>query len=81
MYFVSCEHKSGKKVLINPKDIRWIAENENNTARIEFLNGEQQEIICEDFDELEQKFLDASLPEIDLKSCDGIKIYVTKEDK
>ena len=45
------------------------------------MNGEQVVVLCDDFDDLEQKILDASIPEIDLKSCDGIKIYVTKEDK
>lgn len=80
MYMVKCKcTNDGYSVLINPKDVRWIKENKD-TARIEFSNGEQVEVACKDFDDLEQKFLDASLPEIDIKSCDGIKVYVAKED-
>ena len=77
---VKCIAEDGKKVLINPKDIRWVKENEDS-ARIEFMNGEQVLVTCTDFDELEQKILDASLPEIDIKSFDGIKVYVEKGDK
>ena len=77
---VKCVAEDGKSVLINPKDVRWIKENEKD-ARIEFMNGEQVLVKCDDFEDLEQKFLDASMPEIDLKSFDGIKVYVEKGDK
>jgi len=77
MYFVKCKAEDGKFVLINPKDIRWVKQNEKD-ARIEFMNGEQVVVLCDDFDDLEQKILDASMPEIDLKSYDGIKVYVVK---
>ena len=80
MYMVKCVAEDGKSVLINPKDVRWIKENEKD-ARIEFMNGEQVLVKCDDFEDLEQKFLDASMPEIDLKSFDGIKVYVEKGDK
>lgn len=80
MYFIKCKAEDGKFVLINPKDIRWVKQNEKD-ARIEFMNGEQVVIKCEDFDDLEQKILDASLPEIDLKSFDGIKVYVVKGEE
>ena len=79
MYLVKCKAEDEKSVLINPKDIRWIKQNEKD-ARIEFMNGEQITVLCDDFDDLEQKILDASMPEIDLKSFDGIKIYVEKGD-
>ena len=78
---VRCVATDGKSVLINPKELRWVAEESDGKARIEFLNGEQCTINCEDFDDLEQKILDASMPEIDLKSFDGIKVYVEKGDK
>ena len=81
MYMVRCVATDGKSVLINPKELRWVAEESDGKARIEFLNGEQCTINCEDFDDLEQKILDASMPEIDLKSFDGIKVYVEKGDK
>ena len=77
---VKCIADDGKSVLINPKDVRWIKENEDS-ARIEFMSGEQVVVKCEDFDDLEQKFLDASLPELDVKSFDGIKVYVENGDK
>lgn len=77
MYLVKCKAEDGKFVLINPKDIRWVKQNETD-ARIEFMNGEQVVVLCDDFDDLEQKFLDASLPEIDIKTLDGIKVYVAK---
>lgn len=80
MYLVKCKAEDGKFVLINPKDIRWIKQNEKD-ARIEFMNGEQVVVLCDDFDELEQKFLDASLPEIDIKTLDGIKVYVVKGEE
>ena len=80
MYMVKCIADDGKSVLINPKDVRWIKENEKD-ARIEFMNGEQVLVQCSDFEDLEQKFLDASMPEIDLKSFDGIKVYIDKGDK
>ena len=80
MYLVKCKAEDGKFVLINPKDIRWVKQNEKD-ARIEFMNGEQVVVLCDDFDELEQKFLDASLPEIDIKTLDGIKVYVVKGEE
>lgn len=80
MYLVKCIAEDGTFVLINPKDIRWIKQNEKD-ARIEFMNGEQVTVLCDDFDDLEQKILDASMPEIDLKSFDGIKVIIEKEDK
>lgn len=84
MFMVRCVAEDGKSVLINPKDIRWVKENEDS-ARIEFMSGEQVVVKfddrCEDFDDLEQKILDASLPEIDLKSFDGIKVYVVKGEE
>lgn len=80
MYMVKCIAEDGKRVLINPKDVRWVKENEDS-ARIEFMSGEQVVVKCNDFDDLEQKILDASMPEIDIKSLDGIKVYVEKGDK
>lgn len=80
MFMVKCIADDGKSVLINPKDVRWIKENEDS-ARIEFMNGEQVLVQCNDFEDLEQKFLDASLPELDLKSFDGIKVYVVKGEE
>lgn len=80
MYLVKCKAEDGKFVLINPKDIRWIKQNEKD-ARIEFMNGEQVVVLCDDFDDLEQKILDASLPEIDIKTLDGIKVYVVKGEE
>lgn len=80
MYLVKCVAEDGKSVLINPKDVRWIKENKDD-ARIEFMSGEQVLVKCDDFDELEQKFLDASLPEIDIKTLDGIKVYVVKGEE
>jgi len=80
MYFVRCKTTEEKSMLINPKDIRWVKE-EQLSARIEFMSGEQVVVKCEDFDDLEQKILDASLPEIDLKSFDGIKVYVVKGEE
>ena len=80
MFMVKCVAEDDKRVLINPKDVRWIKENKDN-ARIEFMNGEQVVVKCKDFDDLEQKFLDASMPEIDIKSFDGIKVYLDKGDK
>lgn len=80
MYLVKCKAEDGKFVLINPKDIRWVKQNEKD-ARIEFMNGEQVVVLCDDFDDLEQKILDASIPEIDLKSFDGIKVYVVKGEE
>ena len=77
---VKCIAEDGKRVLINPKDVRWVKENEDS-ARIEFMSGEQVVVKCNDFDDLEQKILDASMPEIDIKSLDGIKVYVEKGDK
>ena len=77
---VKCIAEDGKRVLINPKDVRWVKENEDS-ARIEFMSGEQVIVKCDDFDDLEQKILDASMPEIDIKSLDGIKVYVEKGDK
>ncbi len=77
---VKCIAEDGKRVLINPKDVRWVKENEDS-ARIEFMSGEQVVVKCDDFDDLEQKILDASMPEIDIKSLDGIKVYVEKGDK
>lgn len=80
MYMVNCIAEDGKRVLINPKDVRWVKENEDS-ARIEFMSGEQVVVKCDDFDDLEQKILDASMPELDLKSFDGIKVYLDKGDK
>ena len=80
MYFVRCQTTEEKSMLINPKDIRWVKE-EQLSARIEFMSGEQVVIKCEDFDDLEQKILDASLPEIDIKTLDGIKVYVEKGEE
>ncbi len=77
---VKCIAEDGKRVLINPKDVRWVKENEDS-ARIEFMSGERVVVKCDDFDDLEQKILDASMPEIDIKSLDGIKVYVEKGDK
>jgi len=80
MFMVRCVAEDGKSVLINPKDIRWVKE-EQSSARIEFMSGEQVVVKCEDFDDLEQKILDASLPEIDIKTLDGIKVYVAKGEE
>ena len=80
MYMIKCIADDGKKVLIAPQDIRWIKENED-TATIEFFNGEQCTVKCDDFEDMEQKILDASMPEMDIKTTDGIKLYLTKEDK
>ena len=80
MFMVKCIAEDGKFVLINPKDIRWVKQNEKD-ARIEFMSGEQVVVKCEDFDDLEQKILDASLPEIDIKTLDGIKVYVEKGEE
>ena len=80
MYLVKCKAEDDKSVLINPKDIRWVKE-EQLSARIEFMSGEQVVVKCEDFDDLEQKILDASLPEIDIKTLDGIKVYVVKGEE
>ena len=80
MYFVRCQTTEEKSMLINPKDIRWVKE-EQLSARIEFMSGEQVVIKCEDFDDLEQNILDASLPEIDIKTLDGIKVYVEKGEE
>lgn len=78
MYMIKLKTTDEKNILINPKDVRWVKE-EQSSARIEFMSGEQVVVKCDDFDDLEQKILDASLPEIDIKTLDGITVYVKKE--
>lgn len=81
MYMVKLKTMDDRNILVNPKEIRLVKECENQQATIEFLSGSWEKVKCFDFDDLEQKFLDASMPEIDLKSLDGIKVYVVNEDK